>query len=115
MHRAADVANGARLDIEFADGHRSATAGDAAKAAPPRRAPRQADARLAVLSLLALLADVHGNREALDACLADAEAHGATQFVFLGDLVGYGADPAYVVDLADAKAKRRRNSRPRKP
>lgn len=55
------------------------------------------------MSLLALLADVHGNREALDACLADAKEHGATQFVFLGDLVGYGADPAYVVDLAMRK------------
>lgn len=55
------------------------------------------------MSLLALLADVHGNREALDACLADAKARGATRFVFLGDLVGYGADPAYVVDLAMRK------------
>lgn len=55
------------------------------------------------MSLLALLADIHGNREALDACLADAKARGATQFAFLGDLVGYGADPAYVVDLAMRK------------
>jgi exodeoxyribonuclease VII large subunit len=44
LHRAADVVNGARLDIEFADGHRSATAGDVAKAAPakaPRAKPTQ--------------------------------------------------------------------------
>ena len=42
LHRASDVADGARLDLEFADGHRTATAGDApAKAAPskPVRAP----------------------------------------------------------------------------
>jgi diadenosine tetraphosphatase ApaH/serine/threonine PP2A family protein phosphatase len=47
---------------------------------------------------LALFADIHANREALDACLAHAQQRGAERFVFLGDLVGYGADPAYVVD-----------------
>ena len=50
--------------------------------------------------LIALLADIHGNREALSACLADAERAGAERYVFLGDLVGYGADPAWVVDRA---------------
>src|SRR5512143_3430141 len=48
---------------------------------------------------LALLADVHANLEALTACLAHAAEQGADQFVFLGDLVGYGADPGPVVDL----------------
>jgi diadenosine tetraphosphatase ApaH/serine/threonine PP2A family protein phosphatase len=48
--------------------------------------------------LIALLADIHGNREALTACLADAERTGAERYVFLGDLVGYGADPVWVVD-----------------
>jgi diadenosine tetraphosphatase ApaH/serine/threonine PP2A family protein phosphatase len=51
------------------------------------------------LTLLALFADIHGNREALDACLADARRRGAEKLIFLGDLIGYGADPAYVVDL----------------
>lgn len=46
---------------------------------------------------LALLSDIHANRQALDACLAHAEAAGAERYAFLGDLVGYGADPAYVV------------------
>ncbi|MBI3374915.1 MAG: metallophosphoesterase [Betaproteobacteria bacterium] len=41
----------------------------------------------------ALFADVHSNLEALQACLAHAERSGAEEFVFLGDLVGYGADP----------------------
>lgn len=50
--------------------------------------------------LIALLSDVHGNREALTACLADAAGAGADRYVFLGDLVGYGADPAWVVDKA---------------
>lgn len=47
---------------------------------------------------LALLSDVHANRRALAACLAHAQAAGATQFAFLGDSVGYGAEPAAVVD-----------------
>ena len=53
---------------------------------------------------LALLADLHSNLQALDACLADARARGATQFAFLGDLVGYGADPAAVLDIVMAMA-----------
>ncbi len=49
---------------------------------------------------LALLSDIHSNRQALDACLQHARAHGADHFALLGDLVGYGADPAYVVQQA---------------
>ncbi len=48
--------------------------------------------------MIALLADIHGNREALTACLADAARRKAERYVFLGDLVGYGADPTWVVD-----------------
>lgn len=47
---------------------------------------------------IALLADIHANREALEACLAHAEERGADRHVLLGDFVGYGADPAWVVD-----------------
>jgi predicted phosphodiesterase len=47
---------------------------------------------------IALFTDVHANREAFDACLAHAERRRADRFIFLGDLVGYGADPVYVVD-----------------
>lgn len=47
---------------------------------------------------IALFSDIHANREALDACIADAQKHGAERFVFLGDHVGYGGDPVYVVD-----------------
>jgi predicted phosphodiesterase len=47
---------------------------------------------------IALFTDIHGNREALDACLADAARRRANRLIFLGDLVGYGADPVYVVD-----------------
>jgi len=48
--------------------------------------------------LIALIADVHGNREALSACLAHAKENRAAHYVFLGDYVGYGADPGWVVD-----------------
>jgi diadenosine tetraphosphatase ApaH/serine/threonine PP2A family protein phosphatase len=47
---------------------------------------------------LALLTDLHANREALSACLAHAALQKADQYAFTGDLVGYGADPAWVVD-----------------
>jgi diadenosine tetraphosphatase ApaH/serine/threonine PP2A family protein phosphatase len=47
---------------------------------------------------LALLSDLHANRHALEACLADAQARGASQYAFLGDLVGYGGEPAAVLD-----------------
>jgi diadenosine tetraphosphatase ApaH/serine/threonine PP2A family protein phosphatase len=48
--------------------------------------------------ILALLADLHANLEALTACLAHARTQGAERRVFLGDLVGYGADPVAVLD-----------------
>ena len=42
---------------------------------------------------LALLSDIHANLEALDAVLADARERRCTQFVCLGDVVGYNANP----------------------
>ncbi|AWM88761.1 metallophosphoesterase [Microvirga sp. 17 mud 1-3] len=48
--------------------------------------------------LVAILTDIHGNREALSACLDHARQQAADRFVLLGDYVGYGADPAWVVD-----------------
>jgi diadenosine tetraphosphatase ApaH/serine/threonine PP2A family protein phosphatase len=47
---------------------------------------------------IALLADLHANREAVEACLARVRALGCDRIVLLGDLVGYGADPQWVVD-----------------
>jgi diadenosine tetraphosphatase ApaH/serine/threonine PP2A family protein phosphatase len=45
-----------------------------------------------------ILTDIHGNLEALDACLEDAAAHGYDRVLVLGDLVGYGADPNLVIE-----------------
>jgi len=46
---------------------------------------------------LALLTDLHANREAVEACLAHAQRQHVDQYAFTGDFVGYGADPAWVV------------------
>ena len=48
---------------------------------------------------IALLSDIHSNIQALHACLADARARNVDRFAFLGDFVGYGADPGLVVDV----------------
>jgi diadenosine tetraphosphatase ApaH/serine/threonine PP2A family protein phosphatase len=55
---------------------------------------------------IALLADLHGNLDALEACLAHASAQRADRFAFLGDLVGYGPDPGAVVDAVAAHVQR---------
>jgi diadenosine tetraphosphatase ApaH/serine/threonine PP2A family protein phosphatase len=48
--------------------------------------------------LLAVIADIHANRQAFSACLDAARAKGAQRFICLGDCVGYGADPEWTVD-----------------
>ena len=54
---------------------------------------------------LALFADIHANLEAISACLAHAQALGAERHAFLGDLIGYGADPVAVLELIELHAK----------
>ncbi|MGO9545663.1 MAG: metallophosphoesterase family protein [Rhodomicrobium sp.] len=49
---------------------------------------------------IALLADIHANRQAFSACLQHAAEKGAERYVLLGDYVGYGADPAWAVAKA---------------
>ncbi len=48
---------------------------------------------------LALVTDLHANREAVSAVMAHAQAGQPDRYVFLGDYVGYGADPGWVIDL----------------
>ncbi len=43
--------------------------------------------------LHAVVSDIHGNLEALEAVLADIDRHGVSSIACLGDFVGYGADP----------------------
>lgn len=47
---------------------------------------------------IAVITDLHANREAVQAVLDHAQAHGAERHALLGDFVGYGADPGWVVD-----------------
>jgi putative phosphoesterase len=47
---------------------------------------------------IALFSDIHGNIEALDRVLADIDACGFEEVYCLGDLVGYGPEPAQVVE-----------------
>jgi len=46
----------------------------------------------------AILSDIHSNLEAFEAVLADARARECTQFVCLGDVVGYNANPQECVE-----------------
>jgi len=47
----------------------------------------------------AVFGDIHANLEALEAVLADAEAHECTHYVCLGDVVGYNANPHECVEI----------------
>lgn len=49
---------------------------------------------------LAVLTDIHANRAAFEAVLADVAAVGADRIALLGDLVGYGPDPGWCADRA---------------
>jgi diadenosine tetraphosphatase ApaH/serine/threonine PP2A family protein phosphatase len=49
---------------------------------------------------VAVVSDIHANRQAFEAVLADVARTGADELWCLGDLVGYGADPNVCVDLA---------------
>ena len=49
-----------------------------------------------------IFGDVHGNLEALEAVLTDMEEQGVTHPLCLGDLVGYGPNPAECVEVVRA-------------
>ena len=49
---------------------------------------------------LAILSDIHGNLEALEAVLADIAAQDVEKIYCLGDIIGYGPNPRDCVDRA---------------
>lgn len=55
--------------------------------------------------IYAIVSDIHANRTAFERVLADAAAHGATAVIVLGDVVGYGPDPAGCVELVRSRAQ----------
>jgi diadenosine tetraphosphatase ApaH/serine/threonine PP2A family protein phosphatase len=53
---------------------------------------------------VAIVSDIHGNKQAFEAVLAEVADAGVDELWCLGDLVGYGADPDACVELARANA-----------
>lgn len=48
---------------------------------------------------IAIISDIHANLEALESVLADIDAVEADHIICLGDIVGYGSDPAACIAL----------------
>ncbi len=46
----------------------------------------------------AIISDIHGNLEALEAVLADIDAQGISEIYCLGDVIGYGPNPRECID-----------------
>jgi predicted phosphodiesterase len=53
--------------------------------------------------VIAILSDIHANMEALSVVLAECEKLGVTQYLCLGDVIGYGPDPVPVARIASAR------------
>ncbi len=83
---------------------RSSTTATSATTTAARSATGQRRRARSTISLyemqVAILSDIHGNRHAFEAVLADAGSAGAEEMWCLGDLVGYGAEPDACVELA---------------
>lgn len=54
---------------------------------------------------IAIVSDVHANRQAFETVLSAIDAAGCERIWCLGDLVGYGADPDACVELARANCQ----------
>ena len=53
----------------------------------------------------AIISDVHGNLEALQAVLADIDSRGIKRIICLGDIIGYGPNPVECVDLVRTRCE----------
>lgn len=49
----------------------------------------------------ALISDIHGNLEALEAVLHDIDQEKPDKILCLGDIIGYGSDPVKCLDLVN--------------
>ncbi|MEW4489710.1 metallophosphoesterase family protein [Thalassoglobus sp. JC818] len=47
----------------------------------------------------AIISDIHGNLEALEAVLSEIKSKGITEIYCLGDIIGYGPNPRECIDL----------------
>jgi len=50
--------------------------------------------------LQAIISDLHGNLEALEAVLADIRSQNISEILCLGDIIGYGPNPKECIDVA---------------
>jgi diadenosine tetraphosphatase ApaH/serine/threonine PP2A family protein phosphatase len=55
--------------------------------------------------MIAVISDIHGNLEALEAVLADVDRFPVKQLYCLGDIVGYGPNPSECVDLVSSRCR----------
>ncbi|RKZ34690.1 hypothetical protein DRQ33_01590 [bacterium] len=55
---------------------------------------------------IGLLSDIHGNWEALEIALSILESEGVDKLHCIGDIVGYGADPAVCIDQIERKCEK---------
>lgn len=51
----------------------------------------------------ALISDIHGNIDALEAVFADIQSRGIQSIYCLGDVIGYGSNPEECIDLVTEK------------
>ncbi len=54
---------------------------------------------------IAVISDIHGNLPALTAVIEDIDRRGIEQILCLGDVVGYGPQPAECLDLVRSRCK----------
>ena len=54
---------------------------------------------------IAVLADIHGNHIALEACIDEAKKYGAEEYLFLGDYLGELAYPEKTMNILDQMKK----------
>ena len=55
--------------------------------------------------MLAIISDIHGNYEALEAVLAEVKRRGIKEIICLGDIIGYGASPRECIDAVAEHCK----------
>jgi predicted phosphodiesterase len=58
------------------------------------------------MGISAVITDLHSNYHALQAVMAEIEAHGCDEILCLGDIAGYGAQPVEVIRLVQEKEAR---------
>ena len=63
------------------------------------RAEASANAAAAGTESIAIISDIHGNLEALEAVMADIDGRANKRIICLGDIVGYGPNPRECLDI----------------